>query len=137
MLADALMSKMNPIRVLPVRRRLSRYHPGTSFGDDFEWLDDDAIVGYSVSFVEAVEPVEALKLIGAVVDSVPELSAAEADEFAGATGGQSVIRAGQQATVRRRAKTADQPRAGNQPETAQQHPSRAAGARHPGLEVRS
>ncbi|MEV0703546.1 DUF6461 domain-containing protein [Saccharopolyspora sp. NPDC050389] len=94
MLAGALLCNMNPILVLRVRRRLSRYHPGMSFGDDFEWLDDDAIVGYSVSFVEAVEPVEALKRIGAVVDAVPELSAAEADEFASAAGDQSVIRAG-------------------------------------------
>ncbi|GAA4849965.1 hypothetical protein GCM10025787_36150 [Saccharopolyspora rosea] len=51
-------------------------------GDDFGWLDDDAIVGYSMSFVDRVEPVDALERIGADVGSVPELSAAEADEFA-------------------------------------------------------
>ena len=33
-------------------------------GGDFGWLDDDALVGYSVSFVEGVEPVEALERIG-------------------------------------------------------------------------
>ena len=62
--------------------------------EDFGWLDDDAIVGYSVSFVEGVEPVEALERIGADVGPLPELSAAEADEFAATAGDLPVIRAG-------------------------------------------
>ena len=63
-------------------------------GDDFGWLDDDAIVGYSVSFVEGVEPVEALERIGADVGTLPELSAADADEFSRTAGAVPVIRAG-------------------------------------------
>ncbi|GAA3357941.1 DUF6461 domain-containing protein [Saccharopolyspora gregorii] len=62
--------------------------------DDFGWLDDDSIVGYSVAFVEGVDPGEALRRIGAEVDARPASSAAEADEIAGDSGGAAVVRAG-------------------------------------------
>jgi len=66
--------------------------------DDFGWLSDDAIIGYSVSFVEGVAPVDALERIGAHIGSLPELSAAEADDFADEAGGAPVIRAGRRGT---------------------------------------
>lgn len=63
-------------------------------GGDFGWLDDDALVGYSVSFVEGVEPVEALERIGVAVGSLRELSAADAEDLTGGSADLAAIRAG-------------------------------------------